>query len=96
MYPSLHRNIALDILVMILDGHGDIDSHVYSAVTSEPTVAAILRQTLCEFLDDPNAPLHVKKLVLQLMRVSILHPSPNMALHLLGADKKVDFQNPGK
>ena len=46
MYPRLHRDTALDNLVMILDGHGETDWHVYSAVTSDSTAAAILRETL--------------------------------------------------
>ena len=47
-------------------------------------------------MDEPGTESRMKNLVLQLVRSSLVHPSPNVALCLLGVDKKVDFQNPGE
>lgn len=87
--------MALEILTVLVTGHGETDVHLYAAVVSDPALSDILRHAFYECLTNNKSSEEVKKNILELLRCSIIHSSPNFGLFMLGVDKKIDFQNPG-
>lgn len=86
----------MQILAKIVSVHSDTDSQLYVTVNSDPNLASIIRYTFCECLDDNNCANEVQNNVLDLLRSSVTHSSPNFGLFMLGVDKKIEFENPGK
>lgn len=94
MQSAPHKQAAFDILSMTLV-RDDIDVHLYAAVITDTNLVALLRYMFINTLyESPNFD-EVRKLVLQIIRTSVVHSAPNFAMMLLGVDKKVDFQNAG-
>jgi hypothetical protein len=91
-----HRLAALEVLVLSLTDRDDIDAHLYAALVSDPHLTSVLQLTFINSLYEPDVSSELKKTILQILRVSVVHSQPNFGMLLLSVDKKVDFQNPGK
>ncbi|OXA52513.1 hypothetical protein Fcan01_12127 [Folsomia candida] len=94
LLPADHKQAALDILSLTLADRDDIDAHLYAAVITDTNLVSLLRYMFINSLYEP-ASEEMKKTILEIIRASVGHSSPNIAMMLLGVDKKIDFQNAG-
>lgn len=96
MHTPEHRQAALDILWLALNEREDIDVHLYACLVTDHNLVELLRYMFINTLYEAQEFDEMRKAVLQIIRVSVVHSSPNLGMLLLGVDKKVDFQNAGK
>ena len=94
--PDSLRDIALKILAKLIASQSDTDVQLYNAVIGDANTAAIVRNTFIECLYSPSCSDEVKRDVLQLLKSSVVHPSPNFGFFMLAIDKRIEFQQPGK